>query len=95
MAEKIESEKLDADKAAGQQALDHADLQTLHQLFQDKCEEVDMLIHGVGVMAANKNTGPRPDGVTVQAMRDVALAAISLAERIACTNGKATPDAQD
>lgn len=75
-------------KTQSQEAINRADAQVLKQLYDDAETEVDLLLRSMSVMVDNKKLGPMPDRSVVEAMRDVALAAISLARDVAAEQAK-------
>ena len=65
------------------EALEKADIQVLHAVYEQAEQDVVALIDGLGVLARSDKYGPRPSNDAIFAMRDVALKAIELAKMVA------------
>lgn len=65
-------------------ALENADAAALRKMLDKKSEEVELLISSMSIMVDNRKLGPRPINENgLNAIRDVALAAIELAKQVA------------
>ena len=80
-ATKIEKDKSIADKALGD-----ANAAILHRMFHEKCADTDTIMGVMGIMLDAGKGNPLPSDRAVEAMRDVALAAMSLAQSVVAAN---------
>lgn len=78
--------KVQRDRELANDLLEQADLQALHALYQNKCDEIESIAKGLPALLDAVDAKPRMDDVHVSevcnSMRDVALAAIQLARDV-------------
>lgn len=63
-------------------ALEKSDLHSLKRLYDKAEKDLDAIVAGMCVMTERNHTQPRESENTINAMRDVALAAIELAKLV-------------
>ncbi len=71
-----------SEKSANDLLID-ADNETLRRIVKEQEKKLKALVDGVGALCEVGNTQPLQTDTAIQAMRDVALAAISLARDVA------------
>ena len=71
--------KLEKNKSLADEALEKADLVAMKKLLDESYSDLEKLVHALAIMADNKNCESFHTGSSIEAMRDVALAAIALA----------------
>ena len=79
----------DQRKTAAEQALIKADCASLSRLHKEAEKDLQVMIEGLAVFASKKGE-PRHSDDAIQAMRDVAIAAIELAKTVAEKNAEET-----
>ena len=85
-----ESVKLVADKSLADKALEAADAAVLHRMFNEKCDDINKLLHGIRIMLDNGQGQLRPSDTAITAMRDVCLAAIDMARQLTAEQERKT-----
>ena len=76
------------------EAIKTADITAMKQLFDESNHDLEMMFKSVEIMLEHKKLGPMPSDCGINAMKDVALAAIDLAKFVAIqiTNGTGNAD---
>ena len=69
--------------ALADEALNVADCEALRRMYQESEDNIESLVKGFSVMIDGGRAHPLPTQGTIEAMRDVALAAIQLARDVA------------
>ena len=63
-------------------ALENADAESLRKMVVEKENDVEMMICSLGIMLKKDKIAPRPADKSIEAIRDIALAAIELAKLV-------------
>jgi hypothetical protein len=73
----------DVRQSQAEEALKNADAVLLKRLFDDSTKEIGLLVESLKIMLNTDKVHPRANDTAIEAMRDVALAAIALARDVA------------